>query len=86
MRYVSEKLPDVGHDFVSDALFYERRLHLLKVIVTAVTPTDNATVESFNDRLRQECLNESWFRMPGAKSKPGAYTITRVVPILRWTG
>lgn len=24
-------------------------------------PTDNATVESFNGRLRQECLNENWF-------------------------
>jgi transposase InsO family protein len=25
------------------------------------TPTDNATVESFNGRLRQECLNENEF-------------------------
>lgn len=25
------------------------------------TPTDNAVVESFNGRLRQECLNEHWF-------------------------
>ena len=25
------------------------------------TPTDNATVESFNGRLRQECLNIHWF-------------------------
>ena len=24
-------------------------------------PTDNALIESFNGRLRQECLNESWF-------------------------
>ncbi len=24
-------------------------------------PTNNATVESFNGRLRQECLNENWF-------------------------
>jgi putative transposase len=24
-------------------------------------PTDNAMVESFNVRLRQECLNEHWF-------------------------
>ena len=24
-------------------------------------PTDNAAVESFNGRLRQECLNEHWF-------------------------
>ena len=25
------------------------------------SPTDNAIVESFNGRLRQECLNENWF-------------------------
>ena len=25
------------------------------------TPTDNAYIESFNARLRQECLNENWF-------------------------
>lgn len=25
------------------------------------TPTDNARVESFSGRLRQECLNEYWF-------------------------
>lgn len=25
------------------------------------TPTDNATEESFNGRLRQEYLNENWF-------------------------
>lgn len=25
------------------------------------TPTGNATVESFNGRLRKECLNENWF-------------------------
>jgi putative transposase len=24
-------------------------------------PTDNATIESFNSRLRQECPNEHWF-------------------------
>ena len=24
-------------------------------------PTDNAFIESFNSRFRQECLNENWF-------------------------
>ena len=24
-------------------------------------PTDNAFIESFNGRVRQECLNENWF-------------------------
>ncbi|MBS0878166.1 transposase [Tatumella sp. JGM82] len=52
------------------------------------TPMDNATMESFNGRLRQECLNENWFlwRMHSAKLRPCAYTITRVVPILYWAG
>ncbi len=25
------------------------------------TPTDNAYIESFNGRLRDECLNQHWF-------------------------
>ena len=34
------------------------------------TPTDNAVVESFNGRLRQECLNEHWFlSLADARSK-----------------
>src|ERR1041385_8410631 len=27
-------------------------------------PTDNAFIESFNGRLRQECLNQNWFLSP----------------------
>ena len=27
-------------------------------------PTDNAYIESFNGRLRDECLNEHWFLTP----------------------
>lgn len=34
------------------------------------TPTDNAMVESFNGRPRQECLNEHWFlSLADARSK-----------------
>ncbi len=101
-------------DFVSDALFYGRRLRLLTVIdlytreclgicvgqnlrSTEVaemldrwvyergiridfsrpgTPTDNATVESFNGRLRQECLNENWFMsLEDARCKIEAWRI-----------
>jgi putative transposase len=37
-------------------------------------PTDNATVESFNGRLRQECLNEHWFMsLEDAKAKFAAW-------------
>ncbi|HDO7177708.1 TPA: transposase [Klebsiella pneumoniae] len=48
------------------------------------TPTDTATVEPFNGKLRQECLNENWFF--GAKSRPGAYIIIRGAPILHRAG
>ncbi len=33
-------------------------------------PTDNGLIEAFNGRLRQECLNESWFlSLKDAKEK-----------------
>ena len=35
-----------------------------------VKPTDNALVESFNGRLRDECLNANWFlSLVDARSK-----------------
>ena len=38
------------------------------------TPTDNATIESFNARFRQECLNEHWFlSLADAKEKIEAW-------------
>ncbi|WKV51526.1 integrase core domain-containing protein [Dickeya fangzhongdai] len=38
------------------------------------TPTDNATVESFNDRLWQECQNENWLMsLEDARCKIGAW-------------
>ena len=37
-------------------------------------PTDNAMVESFNGRLRQECLNQHWFlSLDDAKAKIEAW-------------
>jgi putative transposase len=37
-------------------------------------PTDNAIIESFNGRLRQECLNEHWFlSLDDAKAKIEAW-------------
>lgn len=70
-----------------DKWVYERDIRI--DFLRPGTPTDNATVESFNSRLRQECLNENWFMsMEDARCKieTGAYAITRVVPILRWGG
>ena len=38
------------------------------------TPTDNAFIESFNARLRQECLNASWFlSVPDARFRLAAW-------------
>ena len=60
-----------GMDFVSDALFDGRRRFF-----RPGTPMDNATVESFNDRLRQECLNENWFKsLENARCKIEAWRI-----------
>ena len=60
-----------GMDFVSDALFDGRRR-----FSRPGTPMDNATVESFNDRLRQECLNENWFKsLEDARCKIEAWRI-----------
>ena len=40
-----------------DYTFYVQNRHM----TTAALPTDNAFIESFNGRLRQECLNQNWF-------------------------
>jgi putative transposase len=39
-------------------------------------PTDNAFIESFNGRVRQECLNESWFlSLEDARQKVEAWRL-----------
>ncbi|WP_372557766.1 IS3 family transposase [Yersinia sp. 1652 StPb PI] len=53
---------DNGSEFAGkmlDKWVYERGIRI--DFSRPGTPTDNATVESFNGRLRQECLNENWF-------------------------
>ena len=53
---------DNGSEFISkgmDKWAYERNIEL--DFSRPGKPTDNAMVESFNGRLRQECLNEHWF-------------------------
>lgn len=50
-----------GYEFAGKVLnkwVYERDIR--NDFSRAGTPTDNATVESFNGRLRQECLKENW--------------------------
>jgi IS30 family transposase len=51
-----------GSEFISkvmDKWAYEHRVEL--DFSRPGKPTDNARVESFNGRLRQECLNAHWF-------------------------
>ena len=50
-------------------------------------PIENAFVESFNGRLRDECLNENWFAdIQEARSKIGVWRIdyTKSGPTARW--
>jgi putative transposase len=53
---------DNGSEFISkvmDKWAYDRGVEL--DFSRPGKPTDNANVESFNGRLRQECLNATWF-------------------------
>ena len=66
---------DNGSEFISkvmDKWAYERGVEL--DFSRPGKPTDNATVESFNGRLRQECLNANWFlSIDDAKAKIAAW-------------
>ena len=53
---------DNGSEFIGkgmDRWAYERNVEM--DFSRPGKPTDNAKVESFNGRLRQECLNANWF-------------------------
>ena len=53
---------DNGPEFVSKALDQWAYLNSVKLDFSRPgKPTDNGLIEAFNGRLRQECLNESWF-------------------------
>lgn len=66
---------DNGAEFISKALdkwAYEH--HVTMDFSRPGKPTDNAFIESFNGRLRQECLNAHWFlSLDDAKSKIEAW-------------
>ena len=63
-RGVPQRLrQDNGPEFTSRAYLawsLERRIELIHI--RPGKPIENALVESFNGRLREECLNTSWFR------------------------
>ncbi len=54
---------DNGPEFTSRAyLAWSLEQHIELVHIRPGKPIENALVESFNGRLREECLNMSWFR------------------------
>ena len=68
MQVVEEKgLPksiriDNGPEFTSKALDQWAYLNGVELdFIRPGKPSDNALIESFNGRFREECLNESWF-------------------------
>ena len=53
---------DNGSEFISKVLDAWAHRHDVKLEFSRPgKPTDNAFIESFNGRLRQECLNQNWF-------------------------
>jgi putative transposase len=53
---------DNGPEFTSKILDQWAYLNGVELdFIRPGKPTDNALIEAFNGRLRQECLNESWF-------------------------
>lgn len=66
---------DNGSEFISRAMdkwAYENEVKL--DFSRPGKPTDNALIESFNGRFRQECLNEHWFMsLEDAKTKIEAW-------------
>ena len=66
---------DQGPEFTGKALdqwAYQRGVELR--LIQAGKPTQNAYVESFNGKFRDECLNEHWFRsLPEAREIVGRW-------------
>ena len=53
---------DNGPEFISKSLDWWAYFHEVTLDFSRPgKPTDNALIESFNGRLREECLNQSWF-------------------------
>ncbi len=81
---------DNGSEFISkvmDRWAYERGVEL--DFSRPGIPTDNAKIESFNGRLRQECFNLHWFlSLDDARTKieawPQYYNEARPHSALQW--
>lgn len=60
--YADGIVVDNGPEFRSEALDQWATLHQVTLhFIQPGKPIQNAFIESFNGRLRDECLNESWF-------------------------
>jgi putative transposase len=68
---------DNGPEFTSKALDLWAYTNEVKLDFSRPgKPTDNAYIESFNSRFRQECLNENWFlSLEDAREKIEAWRI-----------
>lgn len=54
---------DNGTEFTSKAMFYWSRDRQIRLdFIQPGKPTQNAFVESFNGKFRDNCLNQYWFR------------------------
>lgn len=78
---------DHGTEFMSRALedwAYRRGVQL--DFIRPGKPVENAFIESFNGRLRDECLNvhRSPWRMPRRRSKRGGSITISTDPTARW--
>jgi len=68
---------DNGPEFISKALDQWAYLNGVELDFSRPgKPTDNGLIEAFNGRLRQECLNESWFMsLEDAKDKVESWRV-----------
>ena len=68
---------DNGPEFISKSLDWWAYFNKVTLDFSRPgKPTDNAFIESFNGRVRQECLNQHWFlSLTDAASKIEAWSI-----------
>jgi len=83
---------DNGPEFISKELDLWAYTHGVELDFSSPgKPTDNAFIEAFNSRFRQECLNTAWFLgLNDAKSKIEAWRMEynyrrRSDSLLSWT-
>jgi putative transposase len=73
-RIVCDNGPEF-HSRALDAWAYQHQVHLQ--FIRPGKPVENAFIESFNGRLRDECLNQHWFlSLPDARRTIEAWRIS----------